>query len=64
VVHAIVEMGRALNFTTVVAGVDTATELRRLQALGCVLGQGRVVSPVPTLDAMADLVAHKRGPSL
>jgi diguanylate cyclase (GGDEF)-like protein/PAS domain S-box-containing protein len=61
VVHAIVEMGRALNLTTVATGIDTATELRRLQELGCVLGQGRVFSPPLERDAMADLVAHKQG---
>jgi EAL domain-containing protein (putative c-di-GMP-specific phosphodiesterase class I) len=61
VVHAIVEMGRALDLTTVAAGVDTATEFRRLVELGCVLGQGRVFSRPLERDAMADLVAHQHG---
>ena len=62
VVHAMVEIGRALNLTTVAEGIDTPTELRRLQDLGCELGQGYVFSPPLEPDEMAALVAGKTGP--
>ena len=63
VVHAIVEMGRALELTTVAAGIDTPTELRRLKDLGCVLGQGDVFSRPLEREAMADLVSRQNGPA-
>jgi EAL domain-containing protein (putative c-di-GMP-specific phosphodiesterase class I) len=62
VVHAIVEIGRALGLTTVAEGIETPTELRRLRELGCGLGQGYLFSHPLEPDAMADLVAHRIGP--
>jgi len=62
VVRAIVEIGRALGLTTVAEGIETPAELRRLQELGCVLGQGFLFSRPLEPDAMADLVARKAGP--
>ena len=62
VVHAIVEIGRALGLTTVAEGIETPTELRRLRELGCVLGQGYLFARPLERDAMADLVARKTGP--
>jgi diguanylate cyclase (GGDEF)-like protein/PAS domain S-box-containing protein len=62
VVHAVVEIGRALGLTTVAEGIETPTELRRLQELGCALGQGYLFSRPLERDAMADLVARKTGP--
>ena len=62
VVHAIVEVGRALGLTTVAEGIETPTELRRLRELGCVLGQGFLFSRPIERDAMADLVAWNAGP--
>ena len=62
VVHAIVEIGRALGMTTVAEGIETPTELQRLQDLGCGLGQGYLFSRPLERDAMADLVARQIKP--
>jgi EAL domain-containing protein (putative c-di-GMP-specific phosphodiesterase class I) len=63
VVEAIVEIGRALGLTVVAEGIETPTELRRLQALGCTLGQGYLFARPLEPDAMADLVARQVGPA-
>jgi EAL domain-containing protein (putative c-di-GMP-specific phosphodiesterase class I) len=63
VVHAIVEIGRALGLTTVAEGIETPTELRRLKELGCGLGQGYLFARPLEPDAMADLVARRTGPA-
>jgi diguanylate cyclase (GGDEF)-like protein/PAS domain S-box-containing protein len=62
VVHAIVEIGRALGLTSVAEGIETSTELRRLQELGCGLGQGFLFSRPLERNAMAELVARQTGP--
>jgi predicted signal transduction protein with EAL and GGDEF domain len=62
-VHAIVEIGRALGLTTVAEGIETLTQFRRLQELGCGLGQGYLFARPLERDAMADLVARKTGPA-
>jgi len=62
-VHAIIEIGRALGLTTVAEGIETPTQLRRLRELGCVLGQGYLFARPLERDAMADLVARKTGPA-
>ena len=62
VVHAIIEIGRALGLTTGAEGIETPTELLRLRELGCGLGQGSVFSRPLEADAMADLVARRTGP--
>ena len=61
-VHAIIEIGRALGLTTVAEGIETPAELRRLRELGCVLGQGYLFAQPLERDAMADLVAGQTGP--
>ena len=63
VVHAIVEIGRALGLTTVAEGIETPTQLARLRELGCELGQGYLFARPLERDAMADLVARQIGPS-
>ena len=63
VVHAIIEIGRALGLTAVAEGIETPTELRRLREMGCPLGQGYLFSMPIEPDAMADLVAHQVGPA-
>ncbi len=63
VVHAIVEIGRALGLTTVAEGIETPTQLRRLRELGCGLGQGYLFARPLERDAMADLVARQIGPA-
>jgi diguanylate cyclase (GGDEF)-like protein/PAS domain S-box-containing protein len=62
VVHAIIEIGRALGLTAGAEGIETPTELLRLRELGCGLGQGSVFSRPLEADAMADLVARLTGP--
>jgi len=62
-VHAIIEIGRALGLATVAEGIETATELRRLRELGCGFGQGYLFARPLERDAMADLVASKTGPA-
>ena len=62
VVHAIIEIGRALGLTTVAEGIETPTELRRLRELGCEFGQGYLFARPLERDAMADLVARQIGP--
>jgi diguanylate cyclase (GGDEF)-like protein/PAS domain S-box-containing protein len=62
VVHAIIEIGRALGLTTVAEGIETPSELARVRALGCGLGQGQVFSSPVDADSMADLVARRTGP--
>jgi diguanylate cyclase (GGDEF)-like protein/PAS domain S-box-containing protein len=61
VVRAIVEIGRALGLTTVAEGIETPTQLRRLQELGCAFGQGYLFSRPLERDAMAELVARRTG---
>jgi EAL domain-containing protein (putative c-di-GMP-specific phosphodiesterase class I) len=63
VVHAIVEIGRALGLTTVAEGIETQTELRRLRGLGCGLGQGFLFARPLEQDDMAELVARRTGPA-
>jgi EAL domain-containing protein (putative c-di-GMP-specific phosphodiesterase class I) len=62
-VHAIVEIGRALGLTTVAEGIETPNQLRRLRELGCVLGQGYLFARPLERDVMADLVARRTGPA-
>jgi diguanylate cyclase (GGDEF)-like protein/PAS domain S-box-containing protein len=62
-VHAIVDIGSALGLTTVAEGIETATQLRRLQDLGCGVGQGYLFSRPLDRDAMASLVASRTGPA-
>jgi EAL domain-containing protein (putative c-di-GMP-specific phosphodiesterase class I) len=63
VVHAIIEIGRALGLTTVAEGIETPTQLARLKELGCELGQGYLFARPLEREAMADLVASQIGPA-
>ncbi len=63
VVRAIVEIARALGLATVAEGIETPAQLRRLQELGCGLGQGYLFSRPLQRDAMAELVARQAGPA-
>ena len=58
VVRAIVEIGRALGMATVAEGIETRTQLVRLQALGCDFGQGFLLGKPLERDALAYLVQH------
>lgn len=45
IVKAVVDMARHLSLTVIAEGVETAGQRTRLEALGCALGQGFLVSP-------------------
>jgi len=62
-VHAIIEIGRALGLTTIAEGIETTAELRRLRELGCGFGQGFLFARPLEQDAMAELVTHQVGPA-
>jgi|GEM_PF-806546 diguanylate cyclase (GGDEF)-like protein/PAS domain S-box-containing protein len=62
VVHAIIEIARALGMTTVAEGIETPTQLERLRELGCPLAQGFLFAPPLEAAAMAELVARPVGP--
>lgn len=50
-VHSVVHLGRALGLTVTAEGVETEEQLHFLQALGCHLLQGYLLSkPVPAAD--------------
>lgn len=54
---AIISMAHALNMTVVAEGIETATQLRRLQELGCNEIQGFLIAPpLPAADIPALLV--------
>lgn len=44
-VRTVLQLGDALGIDTVVEGIETAHQLRRLQQLGCAKGQGYLLSP-------------------
>lgn len=52
IVHAIIQMARSLNLRTVAEGVENATILERLRALGCDEAQGYHLSPPMDAKAM------------
>jgi EAL domain-containing protein (putative c-di-GMP-specific phosphodiesterase class I) len=63
VVRAIVEIARSLGMSTVAEGIETATQLERLRALGCRLGQGFLMGRPLESDVLARLVAQPSPPS-
>jgi diguanylate cyclase (GGDEF)-like protein/PAS domain S-box-containing protein len=63
IVRAIVEIGRALGMTTVAEGIETRTQLERLQALGCDLGQGYLLGRPLDRDVIAELVRNPPQPA-
>jgi len=51
-VKTIIELARGLDFSIVAEGVETAEQLRYLEALGCQYAQGYYISkPVPASEA-------------
>ncbi len=51
IVSAIISLARALRLAVIAEGVETAGQVARLRALGCVLGQGYYFSqPLPNTD--------------
>ncbi len=62
VVHALVELARALGLSVVAEGVETETQLSALAVPGCDLAQGYLLSrPLEVADA-GDLPAIGPGP--
>jgi diguanylate cyclase (GGDEF)-like protein/PAS domain S-box-containing protein len=58
IVEAVVNLARALGLRTVAEGIETTSQLERLQDLGCDLGQGYYFSkPLPAPKASALLLA-------
>ncbi len=52
IVQMLVTLSRVLGLSIVVEGIETQTQLRRLLALGCTMGQGYFFSPpIPASDA-------------
>ncbi len=63
VVRAVIEIGRALGMSTVAEGIETTSQLDRLRALGCDLGQGFLLARPLDAEAMRDLVANPVRPA-
>ena len=54
IANAIVSLGAALSLTTIAEGIEDATQLRRLQALGCERGQGYYFAHPLSAQAVAE----------
>ena len=59
IVRATIALARALGLTVTAEGIENATQLRRLLALQCDLGQGYHFSPPLEADAMTALLAAR-----
>jgi diguanylate cyclase (GGDEF)-like protein/excisionase family DNA binding protein len=59
IVRATIALARALGLTVTAEGIETATQLRRLLALQCDLGQGYHFAPPLEPDAMTALLAER-----
>ncbi|MDH5503784.1 MAG: EAL domain-containing protein [Acidimicrobiia bacterium] len=55
-VRTVLQLGDALGIDTVVEGIETAHQLRRLQQLGCAKGQGYLLSPPLSGDDVEELL--------
>jgi len=53
---AIVEIGRALEMSTIAEGIETEQQLNRLLAMGCPLGQGYLLGRPVDAQTMLELV--------
>ena len=59
IVRATIALARALGLTVTAEGIENATQLRRLLALQCDLGQGYHFAPPLQPDAMTALLAER-----
>jgi diguanylate cyclase (GGDEF)-like protein/excisionase family DNA binding protein len=59
IVRATIALARALGLTVTAEGIETATQLRRLLALQCDLGQGYHFAPPLEAGAMTALLAER-----
>jgi EAL domain-containing protein (putative c-di-GMP-specific phosphodiesterase class I) len=55
-VKSVVDMATALRLATVAEGIETNEQLRRIQELGCVFGQGYLFSRPVEASVIADLL--------
>lgn len=58
IVHAILTLAQTLGLQVTAEGVETADQIRQLQALGCTLGQGYLFAPLLPEDQAAALVSQ------
>ncbi len=64
VVHAAVELGRALGVDVIAEGIETKTQLDVLRELRCPLGQGYLFAkPLPLAEAQSRIVDAARPPA-
>jgi diguanylate cyclase (GGDEF)-like protein/excisionase family DNA binding protein len=59
IVRATIALARALGLTVTAEGIENSTQLRRLLALQCDLGQGYHFAPPLEPDALTDLLAER-----
>ena len=62
IVRAVVEIGRALGMSTIAEGIETPTQLDRLRALGCALGQGFLLGRPLDAEQIRERVANPHQP--
>jgi diguanylate cyclase (GGDEF)-like protein/PAS domain S-box-containing protein len=58
IVRAVIEIGRAVGMSTVAEGIETATQLRQLQDLGCTFGQGYLLARPLDAAVMRQRIAN------
>jgi diguanylate cyclase (GGDEF)-like protein len=58
VVRAVVELGRSLGKSVIAEGIETASQLALLRAMGCLQGQGYHLAPPLAADAVPALLAQ------
>jgi diguanylate cyclase (GGDEF)-like protein/PAS domain S-box-containing protein len=56
IVASIIDLGRAMQLTTIGEGIETVDQLRVLRHLGCNVGQGYLFSPALSLEELANKV--------
>jgi EAL domain-containing protein (putative c-di-GMP-specific phosphodiesterase class I) len=56
--EAIVMLGQKLDMTMAAEGIETPSQLARLQRLGCGFGQGFLFSPAVTAEKAASMVGR------
>jgi len=54
-----VNLGHALGFTVTAEGIENATQLNELRALGCDLGQGYYFARPQPAEVVRALVHHR-----
>lgn len=60
VVSSVIELARLLDVLVIAEGVETVEDVRRLQSMGCVLGQGFLYSQAVPLEEFAQLLGPCR----